>query len=121
LRLLVVEDDEFNAKMVVAFQEGQGFAMSVARSGPEALAALAEDRPDAVLMDIQLPGMSGLETIAAIRQTPDLEKLPILATTALARTEDEERCLAAGADACISKPLDLPRLLELVEEVRGRG
>lgn len=76
------------------------------------------DHPDIVLMDIQLPGIDGLEVIRAIRSQPELKELPVVVVTGQAMPGDRERCLAAGATAYASKPLPLPELRRLIVKFR---
>lgn len=119
-RVVIVEDNQVNAKMLATFLQSEGHQTIVAEDGPAALAELGLQGADVVLMDIQLPGMSGLEVIGRIRDMDGLAGLPIVATTAMATEDDERRCLEAGADAFLSKPLNLTALLQLIEGLRAR-
>jgi CheY-like chemotaxis protein len=76
-----------------------------------------ENPPDLILMDIQMPGMDGLETIRRLREDDRLERTPILAVTALAMPGDRERCLTAGASGYVTKPVDLEALARTIEEL----
>jgi CheY-like chemotaxis protein len=107
LRVLVAEDNPVSQRVAARLLEKRGYRVAVARDGREALERLARERFDAVLMDVQMPGMSGMEATTAIRRT---EKetgghLRIIAMTAHAMKGDRERCLAAGMDAYVSKPV----------------
>jgi PAS domain S-box-containing protein len=113
--LLVVEDDEASALVLSDCLSHCGYAVSVARSGFEALRLVQENLPDLILMDIQMPGMDGLETIRRLREDERLARTPILAVTALAMPGDRERCLSAGASGYLTKPVDLAALLRTVE------
>jgi signal transduction histidine kinase/DNA-binding response OmpR family regulator/CHASE3 domain sensor protein len=119
-RILVVEDDARNIFALSSVLEPKGVRVEIARNGHEALAALdrSQSSPDAavdlVLMDIMMPEMDGLTAMREIRQRPAFEKLPIIALTAKARKDDQEKCLAAGANDYIAKPLDVEKLLSLV-------
>jgi PAS domain S-box-containing protein len=105
--VLLVEDNELN-QIVAAelLRDAAGMVVTVAGDGEEALAALAQQRPDAVLMDVQMPGMDGYEVARRIRAVPAWAGLPIIAMTAHAMPRDRERCLAAGMDDFVSKPFD---------------
>jgi CheY-like chemotaxis protein/signal transduction histidine kinase/CHASE3 domain sensor protein len=119
-RILVVEDDARNIFALTSVLEPKGAAVDIARNGREALTALERSRAggsqaiDLVLMDIMMPEMDGLTAMQEIRRQPEWAKLPIIALTAKAMRDDYERCLAAGANDYIAKPLDVDRLLSLV-------
>jgi CheY-like chemotaxis protein len=119
-RILVVEDDVRNVFALTSLFEPNGAAVEIARNGREALEALAKSRRrgadtiDMVLMDIMMPEMDGLTAMREIRKLPEWKKLPIIALTAKAMVDDQEKCLAAGANDYIAKPLDVERLLSLV-------
>jgi signal transduction histidine kinase/CheY-like chemotaxis protein len=117
-RLLVVEDNLVNQKVVLAVLRKKGFRMDVANDGREALAKL--DAPDAaydlVLMDVQMPVLDGLEATRCIRRNPRWSRLPIVAMTAHAMNGDRERCLEAGMDAYISKPVQPAHLIATIEK-----
>jgi PAS domain S-box-containing protein len=118
-RLLVVEDNEANALVLSDCLSHRGYGVSVARSGFEALQLVQQRPPDVVLMDIQMPGMDGLETIRRLREDERLERMPILAVTALAMPGDRERCLSAGANGYLTKPMDLDALARTLEDLLG--
>ena len=119
-RILVVEDDVRNIFALTSVLEPIGASVEIARNGREALEALdrAAQAParriDMVLMDIMMPEMDGLTAMREIRKRPELRKLPIIALTAKAMRDDQEKCLAAGANDYIAKPLDVEKLLSLV-------
>ncbi|NTU78764.1 MAG: response regulator [Chloroflexales bacterium] len=113
--ILLVEDRADQAQMIADFLETHGYQLRIAQNGGDAL-ILARDKPPAlVLMDIQLPGMDGLTTIRHMRAEASLQVLPILALTALALPGDRERCLAAGANAYLVKPVSLRTLLAAIQ------
>jgi signal transduction histidine kinase len=114
--ILLAEDNEENSQVVVEYLCAHGFSVTVARNGFEALLWAEEARPAIILMDIQMPGMDGLETIRRIRANEQLAGVPIIALTALAMPGDRERCLAAGADDYLAKPVSLSRLREMIVE-----
>jgi CheY-like chemotaxis protein len=103
-RVLLVEDNESTIDVVQMELQAIGYDVTIARDGLEGLNLLAEQTPDVVMMDIQLPKMDGLEAIRQIRANPATRDIPILAATAKALKGDEEKCLAAGADGYIAKP-----------------
>jgi CheY-like chemotaxis protein len=114
-RILVVEDDVRNVFALANLLEPRGAVVDIARNGREALDRLAAlPDIDLVLMDIMMPEMDGLEATRRLRQDPRFARLPVIALTAKAMADDRERCLAAGANDYIAKPLDVDRLLSLV-------
>ena len=119
LHLLLAEDNPVNAKLATRLLEKRGHSITLATNGCQAVEAVAQDDFDAVLMDVQMPEMDGLEATAAIRarERESGGHLPIVAMTAHAMKEDEERCLAAGMDGYISKPIKAQRLFEVIEEL----
>ena len=88
----------------------------IARDGAEAIARAREERPDVILMDIQMPGLDGLEATRSIRTVANLATIPIIALTALAMPGDRERCLQAGVDDYMSKPVSLKDLEKAIEK-----
>jgi len=115
-RVLVVEDNLLNQEVAAELLGDMGLAVRIADNGREAIDALLEESFDLVLMDVQMPVMDGYEATAEIRKLPDLAKIPIVAMTAHAMSGDRERCLEAGMDDYISKPIDTSRLFELVSQ-----
>src|SRR5687767_7830252 len=103
-KILVVDDVPKNAKLLADILTVKGYDLSTAASGPEALKRIAEDRPDLVLLDVMMPGMSGYEVCQAIRADPDTRMLPVVLVTAL---DPSERIsgLEAGADDFLTKPI----------------
>ncbi|WP_291308999.1 response regulator [Devosia sp. 66-14] len=119
-RILVVEDDVRNVYALTNILEPRGASIRIARNGQEALDALTsaaaspDDRIDLVLMDVMMPVMDGLTATREIRRNPALRKLPIIALTAKAMPDDQQRCIEAGANDYMAKPLDVEKLLSLV-------
>ena len=119
--MLVVEDDVRNIFALSAVLEPKGVIVEIARNGREAVDALdatlgtsGKPQVDLVLMDIMMPEMDGYTAMRAIRQRPEFAKLPIVALTAKAMRDDQEKCLAAGANDYIAKPLDVEKLMSLI-------
>jgi CheY-like chemotaxis protein len=119
LHVLLAEDNAVNQRLVVRLLEKRGHVVRVAENGRQVLAALAGTAFDLVLMDVQMPEMDGLETTAAIRaREQDTEThLPIVALTAHVMKGDAERCLAAGMDSYISKPIQTAALFAVIDKV----
>jgi CheY-like chemotaxis protein len=114
-RILVVEDDVRNIFALSSVLEPMGGNIVIARNGREALTRLsATPMPDLVLMDIMMPEMDGIEAMQTIRRNPAMRDLPIIALTAKAMPDDQQRCLAAGANDYITKPIDIEKLVSLI-------
>jgi CheY-like chemotaxis protein len=113
--ILLVEDHEQNIMTVSDYLSMKGYQVTVARNGLEALDRVTETKPDLILMDVQMPKMDGLEATRRLRSDPNLASIPIVALTALAMPGDRERCLAAGANDYLSKPISLRGLVEVIE------
>jgi signal transduction histidine kinase/ActR/RegA family two-component response regulator len=117
VRVLVVEDNHVNQKVVTTVLRKRGFAVVLANNGVEALELLEhDDRYGLVIMDVQMPVMDGLEATRRIRLNPKWQKLPILAMTAHAMNGDREKCLSAGMNGYISKPVHPSHLLSIMDE-----
>ncbi len=113
--VLLAEDNEENITMVAEYLQARGYRVEIARSGTQAVEYSRRIKPDLILMDIQMPGMDGLEATKHIRADTTLSHTPIIALTALAMPGDRERCLQAGANDYMSKPVSLRKLLHLIE------
>jgi CheY-like chemotaxis protein/HPt (histidine-containing phosphotransfer) domain-containing protein len=113
-RVLVVEDNEFNRQVAVEYLASAGIATTVAANGRRALELLRSERFAAVLMDVQMPEMDGYEATRAIRRIPELRTLPIIAMTAHAMKGDREKCLEAGMDDYLTKPVHVEELLSVL-------
>ena len=112
--ILIVEDNELNMKLINDVLQAADYSTVCARSGEEALEKFLECRPDLVLMDIRLPGMSGLDAVERIRETDSLKLTPVIAVTAYAMNGDESDIRAAGCDGFIEKPFSVETLLGTV-------
>jgi CheY-like chemotaxis protein/HPt (histidine-containing phosphotransfer) domain-containing protein len=123
LRILVAEDTLPNQKLVVHLLTKRGHTAVVAKNGREVLDLLRREDFDLVVMDVQMPGMDGFQATAAIRALADETKarVPIVAMTAHALRGDRERCLAAGMDGYVSKPIGRQELVETVERLAEKG
>jgi two-component system cell cycle response regulator DivK len=113
--ILVVDDNATNVKLVRDVLQFKGYAPIVADTGESAVAAARAHLPALVLMDVQLPGMSGTEAMKILKADAATKHIPIIALTALAMKGAEEGLLAEGFDGYISKPISLKQLLELVQ------
>jgi PAS domain S-box-containing protein len=120
LRVLVAEDNDINMEIITELLQQVGVRVQGAGNGRDAVDACMANRPDVVLMDMQMPEMDGLSATTALRKHPGLADLPIIALTANAMTEDRERCLAAGMNDYLSKPIDLDELYALLRRWRPR-
>ncbi|HXI87624.1 MAG TPA: response regulator [Parvularculaceae bacterium] len=113
--VLIVEDNELNMKLFHDLLEAHGYETLQARTGPEALALAEEHRPDLILMDIQLPEISGLQVTQQIKKSETLSTIPVIAVTAFAMKGDEERIRAGGCEDYIAKPISVVEFLEKVK------
>ncbi|MEM9213008.1 MAG: ATP-binding protein [Cyanobacteria bacterium P01_F01_bin.150] len=113
--ILLAEDDTANIRTLSSYLEATGYCLAVVRNGQEAVELIQKWQPKLVLMDVQMPVMDGLEATQYIRQTLDLVDIPIIALTALALEGDQERCLEAGANDYLSKPIRLEYLDDLLK------
>ncbi|MCF3935517.1 response regulator [Acuticoccus sp. M5D2P5] len=114
-RVLIVEDNELNMKLFHDLLEASGMDILQTRNGIDALEVAKRERPDLIVMDIQLPEMSGLEVTERIKSDPDLRPIPVIAVTAFAMKGDEERIRAAGCEAYLSKPISIDRFISTVK------
>jgi two-component system, cell cycle response regulator DivK len=113
-RVLVVEDNELNLKLFCDLLRAHDFATEPVSDGREAVAKARAFRPDLVVMDIQMPHVTGFALIREMKADSELREIPIMAVTAYAGREDEERIRAAGANAYVSKPISLARFMDEV-------
>lgn len=120
-RVLIVEDNELNMKLFHDLLEAHGYETIQTRNGRDALDLAREHRPDLVLMDIQLPEVSGLEVTRWLKEDPDLCLIPVVAVTAYAMKGDEERIRQGGCEAYISKPISVLGFMETVRDFIGEA
>ena len=117
-KILIIDDDPKNIFALTANLRVKGFDCLSCTGAREAISMLSSGtQVDAVLMDMMMPEMDGYEAIPIIKQMPDRKNIPVLAVTAQAMSGDREKCLQVGADGYISKPIDLDRLLEVLDEL----
>ncbi|MEM9091983.1 MAG: response regulator [Cyanobacteria bacterium P01_F01_bin.53] len=115
--ILLAEDNEANIIAPSSYLQAKGYRIQVAKNGQAAIDLAQSEVPNVILMDIKMPGMDGLTAIQRIRQLPALAQTPIIALTAFAMEGDQERCLAAGADKYLSKPVKLKQLVSSIQEL----
>ena len=116
-KVLVVEDNELNLKLFCDLLRAHGYVAEPVRDGGEVLARARAVMPDLVVMDIQLPQISGIDLIHALKADAELASVPIMAVTAYAAKGDEERIRSAGAEAYVSKPVTVMRFMAAVDEL----
>ena len=117
--VLIVEDNELNMKLFHDLLDAHGYKTLQTRNGMEALSLAREHRPDLILMDIQLPEVSGLEVTKWLKEDDQLRKIPVVAVTAFAMKGDEERIRRGGCEAYLSKPISLSHFIETVRRFIG--
>ncbi len=115
-KILIVEDNEMNMRLFSDLLKTKGHTVTECLDGTEALELVKSVKPDLILMDIQMPKISGLAVTAQIRKTPEIADTRIVAVSAFAMKGDEEKILEAGCDAYISKPISIPLFFQTVEE-----
>jgi two-component system, cell cycle response regulator DivK len=119
--ILVVEDNDKNRKLVRDLLTVKGYRLLEAETGEDGLRLAREQGPALVLMDIQLPGIDGIETLRQLRADASTAAIPVVAVTASAMTQDRQKILAAGFDGYQSKPISVRPFLEMVRAVLDRG
>jgi len=117
--VLIVEDNELNMKLFHDLLEAHGYNTLQTRTGIEALQLARDNHPDLILMDIQLPEVSGLEVTKWIKEDETIASIPVIAVTAFAMKGDEERIRQGGCEAYISKPISVAKFLETVRAYLG--
>jgi two-component system cell cycle response regulator DivK len=117
--VMIVEDNELNMKLFNDLLESRGYSIIQTRNGMEALDLARAHHPDLILMDIQLPEVSGLVVTKWLKEDDDLQAIPVIAVTAFAMKGDEERILSGGCEGYISKPISVPHFLETIARYIG--
>lgn len=119
--ILIVEDNELNMKLFNDLLEAHGYKTLQTRSGFEALELARRHRPDLILMDIQLPEVSGIEVTRWIKEDDALQHIPVIAITAFAMKGDEEKIRQGGCEAYLSKPISIVKFLKTVRTYLGEA
>lgn len=117
LRLLLVEDNQANIETIAEYLTFEGYELLVAMNGEEAIAKAKAEHPDLILMDIQMPGIDGCEAMRTIRADTTISTIPIIAVTALAMASDRAKCLTAGANVYLTKPVSLKQLVKQIQQL----
>jgi two-component system cell cycle response regulator DivK len=117
--VLIVEDNDLNMKLFNDLLEAHGYATLKTADGIEAIELARKHKPDLILMDIQLPEVSGLEVTKWIKEDENLKSIPVIAVTAFAMKGDEERIRQGGCEAYLSKPISVSKFLETVRAYLG--
>ena len=118
--ILIVEDNEKNRKLVRDVLQFRGYQTLEAETAEEGIRLAQESRPALILMDIQLPGMNGIEAMRHLRADPRTKKIPVIAVTASAMTHDRQKIMAAGFDGYQSKPINVKEFVVAVREMLDR-
>ena len=116
-KILIVEDNPQNMKLMEMLLEAKGYILLEAIDGKQAMDVATTKRPDLIIMDIQLPKMSGLEVTKRLRQLPAFNHIPIIAITAYAMKGDKEKFIEAGCDAYLPKPINTRELPKVISEM----
>jgi two-component system, cell cycle response regulator DivK len=117
--VLIVEDNELNMKLFHDLLDAHGYNILQTKDGMEALDIAREHHPDLILMDIQLPEVSGLEVTKWLKDDQDLRRIPVVAVTAFAMKGDEERIREGGCEAYLSKPISVGKFIETIRHFLG--
>jgi len=118
--ILIVEDNEKNLKLVRDVLQVKGFATVEAGSAEDGIKLAAQRKPDLILMDIQLPGMNGIEALKVLRSDPETKPIPVIAVTASVMQQDRTLITQAGFDGYIGKPINIKKFLDSVREALAR-
>jgi two-component system, cell cycle response regulator DivK len=118
--ILIVEDNELNMKLFNDLLEAHGYDVIQTRDGLSALNLARQHKPDLILMDIQLPEVSGIEVTKWLKEDDELRHIPVIAVTAFAMKGDEEKIREGGCEAYISKPISVMSFLQTIDQFSGR-
>ena len=119
--VMIVEDNELNMKLFHDLLEAHGYRTVRTRSGLEVLDLARKRHPDLIVMDIQLPEVSGLEVTKWLKEDPELQAIPVVAVTAFAMKGDEQRIREGGCEAYLSKPISVSKFIETIRRFLGVG
>lgn len=119
--ILVIDDQADKVELTIRRLSRRGFTVLGATSGAEGIAMTREQKPDLIMMDVQMPVMDGHEAASILKKDEQTRSIPIIIVTADAQPVDRERAMAAGADAYMSKPVDFPQLLETIGQLLARA
>ena len=117
--VMIVEDNELNMKLFNDLLQSQGYNTVQSTNGKDVLKLARQHRPNLILMDVQLPGVSGVELTRALKADAELKTIPVIAVTAFAMKGDEEKIREGGCDGYLSKPISIPIFLETVAKFIG--
>ena len=120
-RILIVEDNEKNMKLVRDVLQVKGYTTIEAGNAEDGIALAHEQKPDLILMDIQLPGMNGIEALKVLRANPNTAAIPVIAVTASVMQQDRNQITEAGFDGYIGKPINLKEFLDTVKRMLEKG
>ncbi len=120
-RVLVVEDNDNNMKLICLVLEKHGYEPIQAFTGVDGVEKAIAERPDIILMDVQLPDINGIEAIKRIRMVDDMKEIPIIAITSYAMSGDREKILSVGCDGYFEKPIDPLTIVEKIEKIVEPG
>jgi len=118
-KILIVEDNDLNLKLFRDLLGAHGYDTIETKEGMEAIALTRSERPDLILMDIQLPEISGLDVTRRLKADASIQHIPVIAVTAFAMKDDEEKILRAGCEAYISKPISIVPFLKTLRKFLG--
>ncbi len=114
-KVLIVEDNELNLKLFRDLLDTKNCQIVDTNDGREAMSLVVQEQPDLIIMDIQLPNVSGMEIIQQIKQDDGLKHIPVIAVTAFAMQEDEEQILATGCEGYLAKPISIESFLNIID------
>ena len=112
--VLIVEDNELNMKLFTDILQAKGYQTLQDKDGSEAINIARHNRPDLILMDIRLPGISGLDITRMLKDDAELKAIPVVAVTAFSSKSDEEKCIDGGCDGYLAKPIMVPSFLQTI-------